>query len=72
MLPVKHLAPKILIADNNCGRQLDRRSGWVAQAYYKKVGASIAYDRRPDASNLVQVGTLNLGSQDGKGGDVCK
>ena len=38
MLPVKHLAQKILkiMAVNYCGRQQDRRYGWAAPAYHKK------------------------------------
>ena len=44
MLPVKHLAPKILMIMeiNYCGRQLAQRLGWAASAYHKgKVQSSI-------------------------------
>ena len=42
MLPVKHLAPKILkiMAVNYCGRQQAKRLGWAAPAYSKKEGAT--------------------------------
>ena len=38
MLPVKHLAQKILkiMAVNYCGRHLARRLGWAAPAYNKE------------------------------------
>ena len=36
MLLVKHLAPKILMAVNYCGRQLARTLGWAAPAYHDK------------------------------------
>ena len=54
---VKHLAPKILMADNYCGRLLVKRLGWAAPAYRRKEGATqhlgackccLLYDRRPD------------------------
>ena len=57
MHPVKHLAQKILMAVNYCGRQLNRRLGWTAPAYHEKEGAaphpdackfSLQYDGRPD------------------------
>ena len=40
MLPVKHLAPKILniMAVNYCGRQLDCWLTWAAPVYHKKEG----------------------------------
>ena len=38
MLPVKHLASKILLVVNYCGRQLARRLGWAAPAYHRKEG----------------------------------
>ena len=40
MLPVKHLAPKILIAVNYCGRQLAQRLEWAAPDYHKIEGAA--------------------------------
>ena len=36
MLPIKHIASKILTVVNYCGRQLARRLGWAAPAYHKK------------------------------------
>ena len=33
---------------------------------------SLLYDRRPDWCILLQVGTWNIGSLSGKGGDVCE
>ena len=38
VLPVKHLAPKILkiMAVNCCGRQLASMFGWAAPAYHKR------------------------------------
>ena len=70
MLPVRHLAPKILLAVNYCGRQLAWRFGWASPAYHEKEGAtlhpgackrSLQYDRRPDWRIGVQVGIWNLG-----------
>ena len=80
MLPVRHLAPKILMAVNYCGHQLARRFGWVVHAYHKKEGASphpgvckhsYQYDRRPDGCFVVWVVMWNLGSLSGKGSEVC-
>ena len=82
--PCKHLAPNILstMAVNYCGRQLTRRLVWSATpAYHKKERAtlhpgawkfSLQYDRRPDGRFGVWVGTWNLGSLRGKGGEVCE
>ena len=42
MLPVRLLAPKILMAVNYCGRQLAGRMGWAAPAYHKSDGVGIA------------------------------
>ena len=39
--PVKHIAPKILIAANYCGSKLPRRLGSVTPAYHKKVYSQI-------------------------------
>ena len=39
MLPVKHVAPKILMIVNYCRRQLARRLYWAASAYHKEEGA---------------------------------
>ena len=73
--PVKHLAPKILMAVHYCGRQLARRIGWAAPAFHKKEGAStypgvckhsLQYDGRPDE----RFGTWNSGSLGGKGGEM--
>ena len=53
--------------------------GWPAPAYHGKEGASLhpetrkhclQNDRRPDERNGVRVGTWNLGSLSGKGGEV--
>ena len=64
MLPVKHLAPKILIAVNYCGRQLARWFVWVATTNHKKEGAT----PHPRARFGVRVGTWNLNSMSEKGG----
>ena len=79
MLPVKHLAPKIIMAVNYYGRQLDSR--FLAPAYCKKEGAtlhteahkcSLQYDGRPDGHFGMQVWTWNLGSLSGQKGEVCE
>ena len=81
MLPVKQLAPKILMAVNYCGCQLAQNFLRAAPAYYKKEGAtqhpgsckhSLKYDGRPDGRFGLQVGMWNLGSVSGKGGDICE
>ena len=81
MLPVRHLAPKILLAVNYCGRQLARGLGWAVPAYRKKEGAtphpgarkfSLLYDRWPDGRFEVRVGTCNLGSLSRKTGEICE
>ena len=55
--------------------------GWAVPAYHKKEGAtphpgaftfSFHYNGRPDERFGVRVGTINLGSLSGKGGDVCE
>ena len=55
MLCVEHLAPKVLMAVNDRGRQLTRRLGWAVPSYHKKEGVtihpamhkhSLQYDRR--------------------------
>ena len=81
MLPLKHLAPQILMAVNYyCWRQLARWLGWAEPAYHVEEGAtqhlgvrrnSLQYVGRPDGHFVVRVGTWNLGSQSGKGGKVC-
>ena len=79
MLPVKHLAQKILkiMAVNYCWRQLARRLGWMAPACHENEGAtlhhwackhSLQYDARPDGRFGQRVGTWNLVSLIGKGG----
>ena len=79
MLPVEHLAPKILMAVSHCGRQLVQRLGLAAPAYHKKERAtphpeaykhSLQYDSRPNGRIGVWVRTWNLSSQSGKGGEV--
>ena len=66
MLPVQHLAPKIIMSVNYCGRQLARTFGWEAPAFHKTEGAaphpsackfSLQYDGRPDGHYGVLVGT---------------
>ena len=66
MLHVRHLAPKILMAVNYCGRQLPSTLGWAATAFHKKEGAtshpgackhSLQYDRRHDERFWVRLGT---------------
>ena len=69
----------------NHGRQLlwvscqARRLGWAAPAYHGKEGAtlhagacrlSLQYDMRPDDRFGLQIGMWNLGSLNGKGGEV--
>ena len=80
ILPVKDLAPKILMAVDNCRHQLARRLRWVAPTYLKKEGAtphlgvckhSSQYDRRPDTCLGVRVGMWNIGSLNGKG-EICE
>ena len=69
MLHVRHLAPKILMAVNYCGRQLAEGLGLAAPAYHRKgatmEGAtphpgsckfSLQYDGRPDENFGVWVG----------------
>ena len=79
MLPVKHLAPKILkiMAVNYCGCKLARRMWWVAHAYHKKECAAphpwgckfgLQYDGRLDWRIGVRVEMWNLGSTGWKGG----
>ena len=79
VLPVKHLAPKILMTVNYCGRQLAQWLGLAAPAYHTKEGAtphpgvckhSLQYDGRPDGLIGVWVGTWNLGSLSAKV-DIC-
>ena len=51
MLPVKHIAPKILMAVNNCGQQVAHRLDLAAPAYYEIEGTSLhpgMCDWRPD------------------------
>ena len=81
MFPVRHLAPKILMAINYCGRQLARRLEWAAPAYHKKEGATphpgaskfcLQYDGRPDWRFWVWVGMRSMGSVSGNGGEVCE
>ena len=83
MLPVWHLANKILkiMAVNYCGYQLARRFGWAVPACHKEGGAaqhpgackfSLQYDGGPDRHFEVRVGTSNLVSLSGKGGEVCE
>ena len=78
MLPVKHLAQKILkiMAVNYCGRQLARRLGWAAPAYHKNKRAtphpgacklSLQYDGRPVVRFWMRLQTWNLGSPSGNG-----
>ena len=74
MLPVKHLAQKIIkiMAVNYCGRQLAQWLWRAAPAFHKKEGAaphhvackfSLQYDERPD----VRFGMWNVDSLSGKG-----
>ena len=65
MLPLKHLAPDVLIAVNYCGRQLTHWMVWAAAAYHKKEGAIphprackyiLQYDWMPDGLFGVRVG----------------
>ena len=83
MLPVKHLAPKILkiIAVDYCERQQTQRLGLAAPAYHKNEGAtphpgackfSLQNDGKPDGRSGVRAETWNLGSLSGKGGIVCE
>ena len=73
MIPVRHLAPKILkiMAVNYCGCQLDGRLTWVAPAYHKNEGATphpgacmfgLQYDGLPDERFELQVETWNFGN----------
>ena len=57
MFAVRHLAQKILMAVDYCGRQLARILGWAAPAYLKEKDATphhgaskhcLQYDGRPD------------------------
>ena len=79
MLPVKHLAQKILkiMAVNYCGRQLARRLGLALFAFHEKEGATphpgvcmfgLQYVRRPDDNFGEQVGMCNFDSLSGNGG----
>ena len=81
MLPVMHLAPKILIAVNYCGCRLAQCFGWAAPAYHKGEGLTLHHgackhglqcDRRRVGRFGVSVGTSNLGCVSGKGGHVCE
>ena len=65
MLPVKHLAPKILKI------MAAQRVGWALPTFHKKDGAtthpgackhSLQYDGWPDGCFEVRIGTLNFGS----------
>ena len=78
MLPVWHLAPKIM-AVNHCGRQLVRR--WAAPAYHDKEGAtphtvactfSLQYEEKPGVHFGVRFVTWYLGSVSEDGGEVCE
>ena len=80
MLPVRHLAKKILMAVNYCVHQLFRRLGWSAPAYHKKEGAiphpvahkhSLQYDARPEGRFGMWVWIGNLGSLSRMGGEIC-
>ena len=79
LLAVEHLAPKIFVLVNYCWHQLAGQLGWVTPAYHKKECAtlhpgvykhSLLYYGRPDGRFGVRVGTWNLGSLSGKGGDI--
>ena len=81
MLLVKHLAPKIIMAVNYCGRKLAQSLRWAAFAYHKKDGATphpgahrhgLQYDGRPDERLGVRVGTWNLGSLSRNGREACE
>ena len=79
MLPVRHLAPKIHMAVNYCGSQLDRRLGWAAPASDKKEGAilvrtNIAISMAGGMMNAVGCGLRqrNSGSLSGKGREVSE
>ena len=80
MLPVKQLAPRILMAFNYCGCQLARRLGWASTADFRNDGAtqhsevrkhSLQYGRKPDGRFREWVATRNLGSVSGKA-EVCE
>ena len=81
MIHVKHLARKVFMAVKYCGHQLALMLGWAASTYHEKESAtphpgackhSLQYDRRPYEGLGVRVGTWNLGSLSGKGGEVCE
>ena len=81
MLPVKHLAPQILMTVNYCGCQQAQRLAWVEPACHIQEGAiphpgackhNLKCDGRQDWHLGVRVGTWNLGSLGGKEGDVRK
>ena len=76
MLPVRHLAPRILMTVHYCGRLLACILEWTALAYHKREGTTLhprarrrtlQYDGRPDGHFGVWVGTWNLGSVSEKG-----
>ena len=67
MLPVKHLAPNILMLVNYCERQLVRRFRWAAPSFLGKGGASprpgvhmcsLLDGRRHDQHFVVQSGYI--------------
>ena len=79
MFPVRHLDPKILMVFNYCSCKLAQCFGWAAPAT-SVVGATphpgvckhnLQYDGRSDGRIWVWFGMWNLGSLNGKGGEVC-
>ena len=75
MLPVKHLAPKILMAVYYWGRQLAQRLGWAAPAYRRREGATphlgaCKHSLLYDGSFVVRV--WNFGSLSEKGEEACE
>ena len=75
MLPVRRLAPKILMAVNYCLRQQSRGLSWTTSAYLRKEGANPhhgacrhiwQYDGRPDRRLGVHFFMWNIGSLNGK------
>ena len=81
MLPVIHLALKILMAVIYCGRQLARRLWWAATAYHENEGATLhagvrkrnmQCDGMADWLFGVQGGMWNFGGLSGNLGEVCE
>ena len=61
MLPVEHLAPRIIIAVDHCWRQIAQRLLWTAPAYHKKEGATPHLGAQKQSLQYDRIGVLAAG-----------